>query len=78
VALEINGHPYRLDLRDEHVRWARQHGVRLVISTDAHSAAELDNMHFGVSTAQRGWAQAEEVINAWPLERLLRFLKKKD
>ncbi len=77
VALEVNGHPYRLDLRDEHVRWARQHGVRLVISTDAHSAAELDNMHFGVSTAQRGWTEAKEVINTWPLDRLLKFLRKK-
>jgi DNA polymerase (family 10) len=78
VALEVNGHPYRLDLRDEHVRWARQHGVRLVISTDAHSIGELDNMHFGVSTAQRGWTGADEVINTWPLEKLLKFFEKKD
>ncbi|MEX0874237.1 MAG: DNA polymerase/3'-5' exonuclease PolX [Actinomycetota bacterium] len=76
VALEVNAHPYRLDLRDEHVRWARQHGVRLVISTDAHSTAELDNMHFGVATAQRGWAEAAEVINTWPLKRLRDFLSK--
>jgi DNA polymerase (family 10) len=76
VALEVNAHPYRLDLRDEHVRWARQHGVRLVISTDAHSIGELDNMHFGVATAQRGWAQADEVINTWPIDRFLAFLRK--
>lgn len=78
VALEINAHPWRLDLRDEHVRWAKQHGVRFVISTDAHSIAELDNMHFGVATAQRGWAETDEVINTWPRERLLRFLTKRD
>jgi len=78
VALEVNAHPFRLDLRDEHVRWARQHGVRLVISTDAHSAGELDNMHFGVATAQRGWTEVDEVINTWPRKRLLEFLKKKD
>jgi DNA polymerase (family 10) len=77
VALEINAHPWRLDLRDEHVRWAkRQEGVRFVISTDAHSAAELDNMHYGVATAQRGWAQTDEVINTWPLSRLQPFLRK--
>jgi DNA polymerase (family 10) len=76
VALEINAHPYRLDLRDEHVRWAREHGPRFVISTDAHSVAELDNMHFGVATAQRGWAEPDEVINTWPLERLRAFLRK--
>jgi DNA polymerase (family 10) len=78
VALEINAHPWRLDLRDEHVRWAREQGAMLVISTDAHSAAELDNMHFGVSTAQRGWAVADEVINTWPRARLMGFLKGKN
>jgi DNA polymerase (family X) len=77
VALEINGHPYRLDLRDEHVRLAREHGVKFVISTDAHSAAELDNMHFGVSTAQRGWAQSEHAINTWPWERFKAFVDSK-
>ena len=77
VALEINAHPYRLDLRDEHVRWAREHGPRFVISTDAHSAGELENMHFGVATAQRGWVEPDEVINTWPLERLRAFLAKR-
>jgi DNA polymerase (family 10) len=77
VALEINAHPWRLDLRDEHVRWAKAHGVRFIISTDAHSIDEFDNMHFGVSTAQRGWAEAAEVVNTWPRERFLRFVAKK-
>lgn len=76
VALEINAHPGRLDLRDDHVRWAREQGANFVISTDAHSPAELDNMHYGVGTSQRGWAQPEMVINTWPLERLLAFLRK--
>jgi DNA polymerase (family 10) len=76
VALEINAHPYRLDLRDEHVRWAREHGVFFAVSTDAHSIAELDNMRFGIATAQRGWVEPDEVINTWPLERLQAFLKK--
>jgi DNA polymerase (family 10) len=75
VALEINAHPYRLDLRDDHVRWAREYGVNFVISTDAHSIAELDNMHFGVATAQRGWAETDMVINTWPRERLETFLR---
>lgn len=77
VALEINAHPYRLDLRDDHVRWAREHGCSFAISTDAHSIAELENMHFGVATAQRGWVGRDEVINTWPLERLRAFLAKK-
>lgn len=76
VALEINAHPWRLDLRDDHVRWAREHGARFVISTDAHSIAELDNMHFGVATAQRGWAEPDSVVNTWEWPRLARFLQK--
>jgi DNA polymerase (family 10) len=76
VALEVNAHPYRLDLRGTHVRWALEQGALLVISTDAHSVPELDNMHYGVGTAQRGWATPDRVINTWPLERLERFLAK--
>ena len=77
VALEVNAHPYRLDLRDTHVRWALERGAYLVISTDAHSPAELDNMHFGVATAQRGWATPDRVINTWPLRRLRSFLARR-
>jgi DNA polymerase (family 10) len=76
VALEVNAHPYRLDLRGTHVRWALENGALLVVSTDAHSIGELDNMHFGVGTAQRGWAPPDRVINTWPLDRLERFLTK--
>jgi DNA polymerase (family 10) len=76
VALEINAHPYRLDLRDDHVRWAGEQSANFVISTDAHSVGELDNMHYGVATSQRGWAEPASVINTWPLERLLEFLRK--
>jgi DNA polymerase (family 10) len=78
VALEVNAHPWRLDLRDDHVRRALGQGANLVISTDAHSVAELDNMHFGVGTAQRGWAEAARVINTWRLDELERFLAKQD
>jgi DNA polymerase (family 10) len=77
VALEINAHPYRLDLRDEHIRWAKEHGPKFVISTDAHSTGELENMHFGVANAQRGWVEPDEVINTWPLDRLRAFLEKR-
>ena len=51
--------------------------MKFVISTDAHSVAELDNMHFGVATAQRGWAESEHVINTWPWERFKAFVDAK-
>ena len=75
TALEINAYPDRLDLRDEHVLWARRHGVRFSIDTDAHAVGHLDVMRFGVATAQRGWLTKADVINAWPITKLERFLQ---
>jgi DNA polymerase (family 10) len=76
TALEINAFPDRLDLRDEHVMWAKRHGVKFAVDTDSHSTVHLPFMRFGVGTAQRGWLTKDDVINAWPLARLRRFLRK--
>jgi DNA polymerase (family 10) len=72
VALEVNGLPDRLDLSGEHVREALHAGVEIVCSTDAHSIAGLGNMRFSVATARRGWATAAHVVNARPLDAILR------
>jgi DNA polymerase (family 10) len=76
TALEINSSPERLDLPSEHIRAARDAGVKFAISTDAHATGHLGNLPFGVGTAQRGWLTADDVINTWPLERLRAFLRK--
>jgi DNA polymerase (family 10) len=76
TALEINSFPDRLDLRDEHVQWARELGARFAVDTDSHAAPHLDHMRFGVATAQRGWVTKEDVINTWPLQKLRKFLAK--
>lgn len=76
TALEINAHPARLDLKDEHLLWAKRHGARFAIDTDAHATGHLDLMRFGVGTAQRGWLTKDDVINTWPLGKLQRFLRK--
>ncbi|MFF1872202.1 DNA polymerase/3'-5' exonuclease PolX [Kitasatospora herbaricolor] len=76
TAMEINGAPRRLDLRDEHVRRARSLGVRFAIDSDAHSTRELANPRYGIGTAQRGGLTPEDVINTWPWQRLKRFLRK--
>jgi DNA polymerase (family 10) len=75
VALEINAHPARLDLDDIYIRRCIELGILLSINTDAHSATDLDLLHFGVATARRGWAEAKHVINTWETERLLKYLK---
>jgi DNA polymerase (family 10) len=76
TALEVNSYPDRLDLRDEHIMWAKRHGVRFAVDTDSHSTVHLRFIRYGVGTAQRGWLTREDVINAWPLGRLRTFLKK--
>jgi DNA polymerase (family X) len=76
TAIEINAHPDRLDLKDDHILWARRHGVRFAVDTDSHAVPHLDLMRFGVAMAQRGWLSKEDVINTWPVTRLRRFLRK--
>jgi len=70
-AVEVNGLPDRLDLRDEHVRLAREAGVAIVVNTDAHSTRGLGNMELAVATARRGGATAEDVVNTRPLDEVL-------
>jgi DNA polymerase (family 10) len=76
TALEVNAYPDRLDLRDEHILWARRHGVKFAIDSDSHAVPHLDLLPYGVATAQRGWLTREDVINAWPIGKLRRFLRK--
>ncbi|MGQ0670155.1 MAG: DNA polymerase/3'-5' exonuclease PolX [Actinomycetota bacterium] len=76
TAMEVNSFPDRLDLKDEHILWARRHGVKFAVNTDSHSSVHLSLMRFGVATAQRGWLTKDDVINAWPLAKLRRFLRK--
>ncbi|MCL0094284.1 DNA polymerase/3'-5' exonuclease PolX [Dehalococcoidales bacterium] len=73
--LEINAMPSRLDLRDIHAYRARELGVKLVISTDAHSAQHLEFMRFGVGVARRGWCQPQDIINTRPLKEVIAYLR---
>ena len=76
TALEINASPQRLDLPSDHIRAARDAGVKFAIDSDAHSVSDLGNMPYGVGTAQRGWLTPDDVINTWPLDKLRAFLRK--
>ena len=67
VAVELNANPRRLDLSDVQVRRAQELGVKVVVSTDAHSVADLDVMRYGVDQARRGWLEPSDVLNAMPL-----------
>ena len=74
--LELNAQPDRLDLDDVHCRMAKDMGLRLVVSTDAHAATNLDYMRFGVDQGRRGWLEPADVLNTLPWSKLGKLLKR--
>jgi DNA polymerase (family 10) len=76
VALEINAQIYRLDLPDTHARHARDRGVKIVISTDAHGAGEFARLRWGVQVARRAWLTKEDVLNTRTVEEFQRGLRR--
>jgi DNA polymerase (family 10) len=77
TALEISCYPDRLDLNDELVLRAKRYGVKFSVNSDAHSTVHLGYLRYGVGTAQRGWLTPDDVITAWPLDRLREFVATK-
>ena len=76
VLLEVNAQPDRLDLNDIYCQMARKAGVKLVISTDAHRIAELDNMRYGVDQSRRGWCEPADIANTRSLDAFLKLIAK--
>jgi len=56
---------------------AKDRGVKIVISTDSHTAANLKYMKYGVTTARRGWLTKDDVVNTLPVEQFLAALRPK-
>ena len=77
VALEINAHWHRLDLRDTHVKAAIYAGCLIAINTDAHDPEDFDNLRYGILTARRGGVTPDRCINCWPPDRLAEWLASK-
>jgi DNA polymerase (family 10) len=77
VVMECNAAPERLDLKDTHLRMAKERGVKIVISTDAHTTRGLQAMRYGVQMGRRGWLEKKDVINTFGLEKLLAALREK-
>ncbi len=73
--LEIDAFPDRLDLRDEYIRKCVNQGVLMSIDSDAHTANQFAYLEYGIGTARRGWATRSDIINAYPLEKMRKFLK---
>ncbi|TGU74375.1 DNA polymerase/3'-5' exonuclease PolX [Geomonas terrae] len=77
TALEINAYPLRLDLEDRYVRRAKELGVKIAINTDTHAKLQFETLPWGISVAQRGWLERDDVLNTLSAEELLKRLKRK-
>jgi DNA polymerase (family X) len=75
TALEMNGQPDRLDLRDVHARLAGEAGAKIVISSDGHRTVTLMSIELALSQARRAWLTSEQVVNTRPWRKILRFRK---
>lgn len=78
TALEINGALPRLDLSVEALRRARSRAVRLVLTSDAHHASELERIRFAALNAERAAIDPDQVVNTWPAERLREWAQRKE
>ena len=75
VAMELNAYPDRLDLNDANLRQAKQHGVRIVMNTDAHHTSHMDKIRFGVLQARRAWLTKDDVLNTLPAANFAKAVK---
>ncbi len=75
--MEIDAIPDRSDLKDEYIRLCVEAGVKMSIDSDAHTPAHFPYLEYGIAQARRGWAERKDIINAWPLKKMLKFLKKR-
>jgi DNA polymerase (family X) len=74
--LEVNASPDRLDLNDAHCRLAAERGVKVAISTDAHTTYQLGQIRFGVDQARRGWLSKDDIVNTRSLSALKKLLRR--
>ena len=75
IIMECNASPERLDLKDVHLRMAKDRGVKIAISTDAHTTRGLGAMRYGVQMARRGWIEKKDVVNTLSAEKFLAALR---
>jgi DNA polymerase (family 10) len=75
VAMELNSYPDRLDLNDINLRQAKQHGVKIVINTDAHHTSHMEKIRYGILQARRAWLTKDDVLNTRPVKEFAAAMK---
>ena len=77
VAIELNAHPYRLDIDWRLCKYAKEKGVKIAINPDAHDEEGLKDTYFGVGIARKGWLEPEDILNTMDLEEMKNFLERR-
>ena len=76
TVLEIDAYPDRLDIKDDYIKKCVEAGVKMSIDSDAHSVSHFKFLEIGIAQARRGWATKADIINTYPVDKMLGFLKK--
>jgi len=76
IALEINSSPHRLDLKDTHIKKAKEFGAKFAINTDSHNENHLRYMELGIAQARRGWLETKDIINTLSAKKFEKYALK--
>jgi DNA polymerase (family 10) len=76
VHMELNAHPYRLDIDWRWIPYCIEKGVKISINPDAHHREGFQDMYYGLCAARKGWLSADQCLNALPLDELILSFKK--
>ena len=77
VAIELNSHPFRLDIDWRLCKYAKERGVKIAINPDAHEEKGLRDIRFGVGIARKGWLEPRDILNTMNVEEMKQFLKRR-
>jgi DNA polymerase (family 10) len=77
VSIELNAHPYRLDIDWRLCKYAKDKGIKIAINPDAHDEEGLKDTYYGVGIGRKGWLESGDVLNTMDLDEMKNFLKRK-
>ena len=77
AAIELNAHPYRLDIDWRLCKDAKENGVKIAINPDAHEEEGLKDTYYGVGIGQKGWLEPEDILNAMDFGEVKTFLEQR-
>jgi len=77
VSIELNAHPYRLDIDWRLCKYAKEKGIKIAINPDAHDEEGLKDTYFGVGIGRKGWLEPGDVLNAMDGDEIKVFLNRR-